>query len=450
MNKALHICDRLMYGALLVLVIFIPYSLAMIEACLLTIILAWVLKHWLLWKANPQRGFWAAYRFSPSGMEWPLIVIGFLIVATLPWSHAPALSLKKFFSRFLQQAFLMYAVVEIVKTHRRLYGVMATLLLTLFVVNADIFVQYMRGYSFIYHTPLTSGRVLGPMHHPNDLGTLLVMVLPVVLALIITHRYWIPLLWSRATQVSRGLCTMGTVAEVVLFLLLVIALGLTASRGAWIAFAVSMVGLGVCLKRYWSTVLLILMLVVVFWVFWGHSLHQRHDIQDVSLGTQTKYSSISLSPQYEKSLLVFFNPSGRYFYWETAWDIIKRYPLFGCGYSAYVQTLNVLKAGHAEYPHNILLHITAELGLFGLLAHLWFFTALYLCARRVLRAVFSAYDLYILGCGICFGLLAWIIHSLTDTAWTSLQLSILWWLLIGILLSLVSVFHQSTSPRGGS
>jgi len=158
MNKALHICDRLMYGALLVLVLFIPYSLAMIEACLLMMIAAWVVKHWLLWKANSQQGFWAAYRFSPSGLEWPLIAIGFLIVVTVPSSHAPALSLKKFFSRFVQQAFLMYAVVEIIKTHRRLYWVMAALLLTLFVVNADILVQYVRGHSFIYHVPYSSRR----------------------------------------------------------------------------------------------------------------------------------------------------------------------------------------------------------------------------------------------------------------------------------------------------
>ena len=44
MNKYLIICDRVIYGALLVLVIFLPYSLAMIASCQGVIIGAWLAK----------------------------------------------------------------------------------------------------------------------------------------------------------------------------------------------------------------------------------------------------------------------------------------------------------------------------------------------------------------------------------------------------------------------
>ncbi len=421
-----------MYGALLVMVFFIPYSFALIEICQVTMIMAWMVKRFLLGKAPVRRGYAQDTDPVPNSMIGPLIAIGLLIVLTIPFSHDPSLSARKFFSRFLQQVFLMYLVTQVLDSRKRLYGVLSMLLLTFFLVTVDVMIQYTWGKSIVHHNSLIFGRVTGPMNHPNDLGTLLVTVLPVVLASIIISLKRMP--WAGG-------------AIGVLFLLLVSALGLTASRGAWVAFAVSMVALGICLKHYKLTVLIILMLAVFSWVYGVHCLSTRVDMYGVTSVTPSnivKPSFINTSglPSGFDALEILFGPSGREYYWGTAVNVIKHYPWFGCGYNAYVQTLRDLRVGHEEYPHNSLLHITAELGIVGLLFYLWLFVSLCLEGWKAMRRVAWAEDLHVLGGGLSCGILAWMVHSLMDTPWSSLQLNILLWLLIGILMSLGTYYKE--------
>jgi putative inorganic carbon (HCO3(-)) transporter len=430
-NKLLTICDRVMYGALLGLVFVLPYSLALIEVCQVMMMVAWVCKRFLLCKTPVRLGGrppW--FNFTSRSMILSLIAIALLIVLTIPFSHYPALCTRKFFGRFLQQIFLMYVVTEIVDSRKRLYSVLSVLLLTLFIVIVDVIVQYACGKDIFHHASLIYGRVSGPMGHPNDLGTLLVTVLPVVLTLSIICRKGIPIL-----PLCKPTCRSVSWAIAVLFLLLVGALVLTASRGAWVAFAVSAIALGACLKSRKSMIAIFLISVVLLGIFSVHFLNTRTDLNN--------------APKKEggcNALALFFNPSDRGLFWNAAAGIIKEHPWFGCGYSAYGHTLHDLHVGHEEYPHNSFLQITAELGFIGLILYGWFFTALCLQIKNVLRAISFERDLFLLGCGITAGILAWMVHSLVDTAWASLQLSVLWWLFIGILLSMKLLLSNQNAP----
>ncbi len=416
-----------MYGALLATVFFLPYSFALIEIFQVTMIVAWGFKFFLLRKTPVQRTSQGLNFISP-GMVWSLTAVALLIVLTIPFSHYPAVSLKKFVTRFLQQIFLMYLVTEIVYDRKRLYGVLSMLLLTFFIVSVDIMIQCMGGKDIFHHTALIYGRVTGPMNHPNDLGTLLVTVLPVVLVLTVTSRIWIPLLCK-----SFNPLWMGRVVISLLFLLLVVALGLTSSRGAWVAFAISMVTLGVYLKNYKLVIGMVLALGLFLGMFGMHCLNTRHDIYNFPI----KQGSLIINqPSASNALGLLFDPNGRESYWSTSVDVIRHYPWFGCGYSAYTQTLKDMHAVHEDYPHNSLLHITAELGFAGLILYGWFFTAFWVQVKNVLDAISRERDLFLLGCGISAGILAWILHSLVDTAWASLQLGVLCWLFMGLLLSL--------------
>jgi O-antigen ligase len=445
-----------MYGALLGMIFFLPYSLALIEACQLSMIVAWTLKRFLLYKMPARQDHCpSGFNLAPGSMAWPLIAIALLIVLTIPFSHCPALSTKKFFSRFLQQIFLMYVVTQIIHNRRRLYSVLSVLLLTLFFVIIDVMAQFIRGKSILYHTSLVLGRVTGPMKYSNDLGTLLATVLPVVLILMITYRRWVPLLGSCYKSAGRGISGGGLTLISILFFLLLIALGLTSSRGAWIAFAVGMITIGSCLKSYKVMALIFFVLVIFFWIFSMHCLSTRIDMYDVPMTQGPRLSPsftnpLGLPPGYN-ALEILLGPSGRGSYWKTAINVIKHYPWFGCGYSAYVQTLRDLNAGHEEYPHNSLLQITVELGFLGLILYGWFFVTLCRQIKSTLRAVSLDRDLFLLGCGISSGILAWSIHSLLDTAWASLQLGVLWWLFIGILLSLgvISTNHKAPPVVSG-
>ena len=452
MIKAISWCDRVMFLALLVLVIFIPYSSAMIQTSLIIMMLGWQIKHFLMWRSNPQQGWMASYRLPYVSLQWPLIIIGALILLTMPFSQAPALTLKKFFSRFLQQALLMYLVLEIVNKPKRLYQVLGVLLWTLIVANADVFIQYFSGQSFIFSNQLLYGRVAGPMRHPNDLGTLLITVIPVILSLLITREWWISFF---NLQRFKGIITA---LIAVLLALSVIALGLSSSRGAWLAFGVSMLSFGVCLKKPWWTAAILAMLVLFFWGFGTYCINIRTDIAPSERISETVSpqqgehpgDSNHLSTLLANGEKVLLNASRRDVYWQTALDVIKTYPVFGCGYNAYIQTLKKLKFHPEEYPHNSLLQIGSELGLLGLFAHLCLFVSIFICGIRTLKAVAFSQGLYILGLGLCVGLMAWLIHSFTDTAWESLQLGILWWTMIGLLLSLAPVAKQmNLSHKGG-
>jgi O-antigen ligase len=457
MIKAVNLLDRVMFGALLVFIIFIPYSAAATQAGLFILILAWLAKHYFIWKSHPSQGLLKSYTTPSYGLHWPLIVIALLIVFTIPFSQAPALSLKKFFSRFIQQIFLMYCVAEIINTPKRLYQVMAMFLWTLLVVNADIAVQYFRGHSFIFSNELLFQRVSGPMRHPNDLGTLLVTVIPIILSLMITRRFWMPLIFK-----PKALIVILTVLGWVLFASSVTALGLSVSRGAWVAFAITMIGYGCYLKNTRLTVGILLILTLFFWVFWVNCMNVRTDISvrartNIFKNTDTNTTDIvnhmdKTKTSTEKDLSnekVLFNYSSRDVYWKAAIDIMKDRPLTGCGYNAYIQKLKTMQVGHEEYPHNSLLHIGAELGIIGLLAYFWFFIALLLTVMKTLKEISFSKDLYKLGVGLCFGILAWLIHSLLDTPWESLLLNILWWTLIGVLLSLGNIAqHIKASQKG--
>jgi O-antigen ligase len=440
-----------MYVSLLALIFVLPYSLALIEMCQVLMMASWACKKLLVCQPSSKKdSCFPGIAFLKGSMGWALLAIGLLIVLTIPFSHYPALSLKKFFSRFLQQIFLMYLVTQIINSRKRLYTALSVLLMTFCFVLVDVMAQHIWGRSLVHHTALIFGRVSGPMNHPNDLGTLLVTVLPVILTLIITCRTWIPLLFGSCGSSGKWMIWAGKAGISVLFLLLVEALGLTASRGAWIAFVVSIIVLGFNLKRYKSLAFIVLILVLFSWVFSMHFLSTRIDMYNVQLPrgydlSPSLTNPLGLPSGYNAFQLIF-GPSGREFYWGTAVDVIRHFPWFGCGYSAYTQTLRDLHVGHEEYPHNSLLHITAELGLVGLMLYLWFFTALWLNIKNVLRKVSCESDLFLIGCGVSSGILAWMIHSLMDTPWTSLQLSTLWWLLIGVVLSLGLIKGEKTCP----
>ena len=286
-------------------------------------ILAWIFKV-VSGKGFSPQGNPLRFNFA-SSMGMSLIAIALLIVLTILVQSFSRLKHEEvFFSRFVQQIFLMYVITEIVQSRKRLYGVLSVLSATLFFVGMDVMVQHTWGTSLVHHSSMITGRVTGPMNHPNDLGTLLVTVLPVVMVLMFAYRRWKVLL-------------------AVLFILLTIALGLTDSRGAWIALATSMIALGIYLKLNTKLVITIFCALAIFFTVFGilYCMNTRWDLFNIS----TTKGPVSII----RSCEMLFNSTNleRYFSNQPAGNCIGRQRSmsssgilgFGCGYSAYVQTL---------------------------------------------------------------------------------------------------------------
>jgi O-antigen ligase len=409
-----------MYGSLLALIFFLPASYAMISILQGIIVALWLFKRVMLWKLSPKASL-SCFDIISNKMSLPVAAIGVLIALTIPFSQYPYVSFKKLFTRFLFQALLMFFIPEVINSRKRLRGVMTILLSVIFFVAVDCLFQYFCGYDFIHHSVINLGRVNGPMNQANDLGTLLVTVLPVVFVSILIARQRAPMAF--------------------LFLILIGVLGLTDSRGAWFAFGLSMVALGLSLRHRKSVIFIILLLGMMVWLFGMYCLSTRVDIYQYMTPTHgpemkpTWTNPWGLPAQYNAWQLLTA-PSGRSGYWDTAMEVIKRYPWFGCGFNAYMKTVTDMNSSYMAYPHNSLLHITAELGLVGLVLYLWLFVALCWQIKNILTVVSRQRDLLLLGIGLSCGILAWLLHSLLDTPWSSLSLGLLLWIIIGILMSL--------------
>ncbi|WP_375744410.1 O-antigen ligase family protein [Corallococcus interemptor] len=123
---------------------------------------------------------------------------------------------------------------------------------------------------------------------------------------------------------------------------------------------------------------------------------------------------------------------GRYFLFRAALNMLQHSPLFGVGLGNFFQDLGGFyphgisgRVAH-EQAHNMFLQVFAELGPLGLVA---FALPLGLLLVRAARAP----DLSPLGQALVVGILAALVHSLTDyTLWIS-SLALFFWMYVGAL-----------------
>ena len=198
----------------------------------------------------------------------------------------------------------------------------------------------------------------------------------------------------------------------------------TNSRAGWISFAVAVIIVGFLVfckikakKTFINTVLSILCLSIL--VF-------------------------PLTPRfYSKVYSRFTGPdrgsaASRFSQFEVAYDIIKAHPFLGVGINNYSEVMwqyDNTEEGLEQitrYPvHNIFLHITAEMGIFGLALVLWLLAMiLYASVNYITRKEgFIVYAVI----GMVAGILAFLIHGLFDTASIGSKMFLFIWFFTGII-----------------
>jgi len=127
----------------------------------------------------------------------------------------------------------------------------------------------------------------------------------------------------------------------------------------------------------------------------------------------------------------------RLYYWQTALKMIKDYPLLGIGWSKfgiyyYFYKPNLANMSH--YAHNVFLQITAELGIFGLLA---FLSILFFFLKESLKIIKK--DPSILKFSLLCSGISFLIHNLSELSFYFGQISFFWWLILGLLNSLYQI-----------
>ena len=207
----------------------------------------------------------------------------------------------------------------------------------------------------------------------------------------------------------------------ILTFILLLLIGLTYSRGAWIGFLVGLIII-VAYKSFRSSkrarallVLLIIVLAIGIFFLLPSAIKGRIE----SVGTIKGSGLVRLK------------------LWQEALGIIKDFPLFGAGLNTYMAvSLRYSIPGGGErmsYAHNSYLQMAAETGLAGLACFLWILVRFFRLEFRALLLRDSPLWGYSLG--LLAGISAFLIHSFFDNNLYSLQLATLFWFMLGLAVS---------------
>ncbi|MBL8013849.1 MAG: O-antigen ligase family protein [Candidatus Omnitrophica bacterium] len=367
------------------------------------------------------------------------------IFISVVFSQYPMISLIAFVGKFLEGYLLYFSFVDCVRTKSALRNCVGVFVVTACVMAIDGLFQYSLKWDLIRHLPLIEHRVSTTFRHANDFGAYLVTFIPMVFGLVV-----LPKRRSSSIREEWRLSRMefGLPLKIILFVNLIfmlISLGLTFSRGSWMGFWISMLVFVVILRKYFVTVILISL------VFVAAFLPLMMKYRDVSFTTDSvnlvrDYSKIdSHSEEFRKLSAVeqdrvrtsqtFQLGMGRTFFWEEAWEVIRKYPFFGSGLNTYSKLVNV-------YAHNCYLQMAGETGIIGLVFFLLLMGVLIgKSAQYCIKMPVNFYKVVL--AGAIAGFVGFLSQSFFDTTLYSVQLGNLMWVMMGLMGAIPSVYAQS-------
>lgn len=392
-----------MEWGLLAVVFFLPISMPIVSAALLFCA--------AVWGAKVIYGGQRKWLRTPLDLPiWSFVIISGISVWVSP---------NRFVS-FYNYAYLMthyliafYLIIHHVRSYEQIKRLLMALFLSAALTSFYGFYQYIHGVDISQYRwvdgeqfPGLRVRVFSTMENPNIYAGYLVTVIALAGGMMLTVAKRKAKLWYAGL-----LCVLST------------CLALTYARGGWVSFMAVLVALALFRNKRLLWLLVIAPLIAV-WV--NPMLLER-------------LASI-VNPVDSSSAL-------RLALWESSVAMLREHPLIGIGWGAYwmVYPSYDFFINNSEttiyHAHNMFLHIGAELGLLGLGAFIWLLAAILQITLSLYRKCSSYHT-----CGITLGLLVafWgiIINGLTDYVMFNIQMSILFWMLAGLTVS-VSGFAQS-------
>lgn len=407
-------CDKIIEIFLYVLIFALPFSPAIIEISATFIILAWIVKKVLR--------FQGVFTY----LNIPIIVYLLATSLSVIFSSNFALSLKNFLTKNSEYIILYFIVAEFALDKRRLKNAIVIMLVATAMIVADCIFQYFLGFDFLRQRTLEAGRISASFNMPGDLAGYLTPMLCLTLSLCFL-------------KLKRKISLSLRIGSVLLLSLLI----LSFARGAWIGFIVAVCFLGLVenKKIIYVTFAVLLILGVVM----PHLLEAPDDI----LGRLKSIVAFSNSNDLDRRTI-----------WQAAMLMIRDRPLFGHGLStfmgifpSYGKDYYYLRYGIIPYAHNCYLQIAAETGIVGLVSFLMLIGTFFFYTIASLPKIKDRFYHVVLS-GISAGIIATLVHSAVDTNLYSLQLSVLFWLMLGLNAALLRLeiedFEPGQAARAGS
>ena len=400
-DKIILLSDRVAEYSLYLLIFFLPFAKAGVKNCFAFAFLAWITKRLLGYRAKGLWGLFPATELNKPLLAF-ILVNAFAVIMCV--NFIP--SIGPFFSKFLKYIFMFFIVVDTINTEKRIKNLLAVVIFSALFISADAATQYFRGVDFLRGYPISGQRLTASFQNPNSFGEWLIMVIFITLGLLLT--------------MQPGKFILKRLGLSILAFILMLLIGLTYSRGAWIGFLAGLIII-VAYKISRSSkrartllALLIIMFVIGIFFLLPSAIKERI----VSVGT------------IEGSGLV------RLKLWQGALGIIKDFPLFGAGLNTYASvSLRYSIPGEEgySYAHNSYLQMAAETGLAGLACFLWILVKFFRLEFRALLLRDSPLWGYSLG--LLAGISAFLVHGFFESNLYSFQLATLFWFMLGLAIS---------------
>jgi putative inorganic carbon (HCO3(-)) transporter len=303
---------------------------------------------------------------------------------------------------------LYLCCIEVFTNSNRVRIFLSVFLGSAFIVALAGVVEYYWGVDFLRkHAISSSARLNSSFSTSNGLGAYLVPVIG------LTAHFLYAAIAKRGSWFLKGVL-------VVLLILLMSCLCWTYSRSSWVGF-LGMLGLTVVIdqRKIFYVGALLLVLVFVF-------LPSLNQVRHMSLIKDNSSDPIWVQ-----------GGSGRIGFWKNAVSVIKMSPVWGTGLNTYAK---IIKRNPDQktwwYAHNGYLQLTAETGLLGLGCFLWVLFVLFKHGLNSCRGMEGLWPLSFLQ-GTLAGLFGFLVQSFFDNTFFTVQLSVLLWMLTGLLVAVM-------------
>jgi len=325
-----------------------------------------------------------------------------------------AKSLKTLLIKWGRFPLFLWAIIDTFQDTKRIVRSAYVFLFSAALVGLTVFTQKFLGFEFLRGKALGGFSVpsIGPFKNPNALAAYLTCVIPIVLTLS---------LWGGfgCGKPNHGFVAKWKKIVIKLCLLLITVMLILSSfwtgcRGGWLGLIAGL-----------TFVILIINYHRIKKIFWPLFLS----------------SYLFFLPLMGLVLFFYQNrrDSYRFTLFRGAWGMIKEHPLLGKGIGTFMDyCVLYTKSPVAYYAHNCYLQIWAESGIFSLLCFLLFVGYVFYRSIKVNLRIPRSLNTFLL-IGLTAGLLGFLVHSSFEVHLYSFQLSFLFWIVLGLTVSVINL-----------
>lgn len=437
-QTTLDLLDRLIRWSFYALILLLPVGIGFVSSfAAFAISFFWIKRICMVINQRPKGFAIFGMLFFPKSSFLNLPLLFFVLAAAISvvFSQNHGLSLMGFFGKLMRGVMLYASFLEAFTTIGMINQFIFSWIVSSCIVGLSGLSQYYFGFDFIRQMPLVGGRVASTMRQANDFGAYIVAICPLILSLLM-H-------WDSINKELMNYIRKVKINSLMLicflfltYIICIFCLGLTFSRAAWVGFFLAILMLGFFKKE--SLPLIFIIIVGFIWFFTPYMIAARDSSLLADNVRNQRIARLEHKPIEDHSFIDYVLNnlgSGRFGFWQEATHIIHDYPWWGCGINTYSKMGAKYKINWGGYPHNSYLQLTAEMGALGLGTFLWMIIALYYFVIKYIRKIGKGYTKVIM-IGALASLTAYLIQSFFDTTFYSVQLSVLLWILMGVLVAI--------------